>query len=174
MSAHEIQGLTIQAFVQIMVTAGGREDDLNPPRDGLVNDDVGGNIAGVEGDDHVNRLSEIVFCYVGTHEGQSLHAEIFCDSVTIFDDLCLHIHADHTDVPSLDDGEIMIHGKGEIAFSATQIADVECSVLGEMTFYVADQLKETVDLPEFGLLFVMNASALIADTQFLQKKLLTV
>ena len=37
---------------------------------------------------------------------------------------------------------------------------------GQVGFHVADQLQKTVDLSVFGLLFVVNAAALIADPQF--------
>ena len=63
----------------------------------------------------------------------------------------------------------MIYCKGKIALSAAEIIDQELSFARKIRINILDVFKESADLSEFMLLFVVNSTVFVADPKLAKK-----
>ena len=69
----------------------------------------------------------------------------------------------------LDIGKIMIDRKGKIAFSAAKIIDQQFAFTRKIGINIFDVFKESADLSEFMLLFIVDPAVFVADSKFDEK-----
>ena len=125
MLCDEGKGGAVDVVVELVVAAGGGENDVGIPFHRLLQNEVGGGIAGVKRDDEVDLLLDAVLADVAREEGKPVEVKLFRHVVAVVDDVTLEIHARHDDASSQDVCEIVVRREGEIAFSAAEVADAE-------------------------------------------------
>ena len=77
------------------MAAWGRENNGCIPLGGLFKNYVGGNVAGVEGDNEVGSFVGFIFCYVAVNKLQTFKPQLFADVVAVFDNVLFKINAGH-------------------------------------------------------------------------------
>ena len=105
----------------------------------------------------------VVSCYVAAKELKTVKLQGVSDRITMLHYVGLEVNARHAHVAVQNVCEVMINRKGKVAFSATKIANTECTRFGKRRDAIAQKLQKAVDLSEFRLLFVVDSATLIAD-----------
>ena len=108
---------------------------------------------------------------VAAEKFQTAPSEGARHKVTPINHVGFEIHPRHLNGSTENVGKIMVGGKGKIAFAATQVANTQLSRRGKCGQAIADQFQKSVDLTEFGLLFIVDAPVRVADVEQPQKRL---
>ena len=110
-------------------------------------------IACVERYHHVGAVAFIIGDIAG-EKSQVIETELFCSFVAKCDNVLLQIEAGDLDVALLNDPQIMVESKGEIALAAAEIYDAQRPCLRKMLEAVFRDLEEPVYLSEFGIVLL--------------------
>ena len=103
----------------------------------------------MERDDHIHLVDALIIRNVPHQERQLLIAVLLRQFSAVFDHILFQIQADNADIVFFQLMQIIIHGKCEIRFSASEIEDRKLSLLIELRKDIFDKFQEPVDLAEF-------------------------
>ena len=137
------------AEIDLVLTAGYGEDMLHLPADRVGQGVVGGGIAGVERDHHVDlRVGKLVARHIGDLKAQALISVTRGDLVAVLHHVSLKIIADDFGLHAAPHRKIIVQNKGEIGLAAAKVQNAD-AVGAIVPDPLSHQLHETVDLAEF-------------------------
>ena len=146
---HWLQRVVGNLPVELVLTAGHRQDNSGLPGHRLGQGIIYGCIAGVEGHHHIYLIHSLIPGNIPLQELQLFITVFFRQPVAIFNYIGLQVQPDHPHIQPLLHLQIVVHGKGEIGFSAAEINDGQLPVPGQLGQHVLDEFQEAVYLTEF-------------------------
>lgn len=107
-------------LADLLVAAGGDDDDLRAGLDAFGQSFVGGGVAGMERDDDVGARA-VVIGNTALHEVEAGEGVVLGDAVAEGDHVGAVLDAHHLRGAAHGGGEVVVEGEGEVAFAAAHV-----------------------------------------------------
>ena len=134
--------------VQLMLTAGHHHNDACIPFYRFFYGVIGCRVAGMECHHHVHLVIAFVGADVAPLKMQVLVAVLLCQPVAKGNHILLQIQTRNLHFVFPKHMQVIIHGKGKVRFSASEVNDAHRSVCWKLTHNVLDKFQITVNLAE--------------------------
>ena len=132
-----------------MLAARHREDHSCSPLYCLSQCIICSRVTGMKSYHHIYRRYALIFSNIPLVKMQLLISIFFCQLITFFNHICFQIQTNDIYVIPLYLPEIIIHGKGQVAFSAAKIQNCNFSVPGKLGQNILNKLQKPVNLSKF-------------------------
>ena len=153
-----------------MLAAGNRQNHTGAPSHSLCERIVCRSIACVECHHHIHRIHALILCNVPMIKCQLVKSKLPAQAVAQCNHIFLQIQPYHPNRISIQLLQIIVHRKGQIGLSASEIQNREFSVLWELWKNVLDKLQEAINLAELVVARLHNLSFLCHHTQVHKKR----
>ena len=138
-------GGDLHVAAHLLLAAGGHDHDVGLRPDALVEGVVGGRIAGVQGDKHIEALGPVAVD-VALDEVQLVKAMLRGDRAALLHQGEPQLHAGDAHVQAQRVNQVVVEGEGEVAAAGAHIDDVAPRGQGVLPHEAVDDLDELVDL----------------------------